>query len=146
MNKIVISVIIVFFAFSCKEIEEENGPSIKVVFEFKNNSSKNVEIKLYKPDNFLLISKSVTPSDSALLDEGFLHPAPNGPTYRLTNNLDSAELIFSDGKRLVQTMGSRGITDTINNILSDRFYKSIPELGRTRMQFTLTEQDYLRAK
>jgi hypothetical protein len=77
-----------------------------------------------------------------------LHPAPGGPTYSLTNSIDSAIIEFNDGKKLIQTVSSRGNSDTINNILIDIFYKNFESINPdfVRKQFTIKNSDYIRAK
>lgn len=146
MKKSIIILLLTLPFLACEEIIEDNGPSVPVALEFKNSTSKGAEIKLYRPDNALFMSGNIAAGDSSLLDEGYLHPAPNGPSYSLTNSLDSAVILFDDGKKLTQTFFNRGVMDTVNNVLSDRFYQSIEEQGRIRKQFILTELDYQRAQ
>jgi len=137
-----------FVLFGCKGMEEELGKTVKVKIEVKNNSTKNLKIILFTPNDSLFKLVNINSLDSVIVEEGFLRPAPTGPTYYLTSSIDSAIIEFSDGKILLQTSGSRGNNDLINNILLDINYKyyetTNPEF--TRKQFTITESDYLRAK
>ncbi|MHB1277076.1 MAG: hypothetical protein ACYC1Q_01610 [Bacteroidia bacterium] len=146
MKTRILTFLVAILFIACEENIEDNGPSIKTAFEVKNGTSKDIEISLYKPDNLLFISRNISAGDSSIMDEGFLHPAPNGPSYSLTNSLDSAVILFDDGKKLTQCFFNRGVKDTVNNVLSDRFYQSFEEQGRIRKQFILTEQDYQRAQ
>jgi hypothetical protein len=132
----------------CKDETEEIGKTGKVKIELKNSSTKDANVLLFYPDNSMFKDLYIKSNDSVIAEEGFLRPAPTGPTYNLTVNLDSAVIIFSDGKKLVQTFGARGNNDSINNILQDLRFKYFesknPEF--TRKQFTITEADYQRAK
>ena len=86
--------------------------------------------------------------DSILVDEGNIDPV-GGCSYHLTNSIDSAEILFSDDKKLMQICCERGINDTINNILTPVFYKGMvnrPKETMSKMMFTITEADHLRAK
>lgn len=134
--------------FGCEEIEEENGKSIFIKFEVKNSTSNNIKLTLYRSDDSLFKQVEILASDSIIVDEGYLHPAPGGPTYSLTNSLDSAIIEFYDGKKLIQTVGSMGRNDTINNILLDRYYNNFESTNPdfVRKQFTIKNSDYLRAK
>lgn len=129
---------------ACNE-EEPKYSVVRVTFEIRNLSSQDVELFLYNRVNQLKINESIASMDSAIVEEGFIHPAPGGPTYLLTtSNLDSAVIAFEDGKKLVQTRPSREKNDTINNILFDSSYVIYDEEGR--LQYTLTQEDYERAK
>ena len=146
--KYLIIILTILSQLGCKKIEEENGKSIFIKFEVKNNTSNSLILTLFRSNDSLFKSIEVFASDSLIIDEVFLHPAPGGPTYKLTNSLDSAILEFNDGKKLIQTVGSRGRNDTINNLLLDRYYKNFESTNPdfVRKQFTITNSDYLRAK
>jgi len=129
----------------CACNKENPEQSSRVRLEIRNLSSQDVELFLYNRVNQLKINESIASMDSAIVEEGFIHPAPGGPTYLLTtSNLDSAVIAFEDGKKLVQTRPSREKNDTINNILFDSSYVIYDEEGR--LQYTLTQEDYERAK
>lgn len=147
MKKILV-VLIIYSLIGCKKIEEENGKSIFIKFEVKNSTSNNLRLTLFRSNDSLFKNIEISASDSLIIDEGFLHPAPGGPTYSLTNSIDSAIIEFNDGKKLIQTVGSRGKNDTINNILLDNFYKNFESTNPdfVRKQFTIKNSDYLRAK
>lgn len=147
MKKILV-VLIICSLIGCKKIEEENGKSIIIKFEVKNSTSNNLRITLFRSNDSLFKNIEIFASDSMIIDEGFLHPAPGGPTYSLTNSIDSAIIEFNDGKKLIQTVGSRGRNDTINNILLDRYYKNFESTNPdfVRKQFIIKNSDYLRAK
>lgn len=134
--------------FGCKKIKEEQGKTVLVKFEVKNTSTKNLKIFLFKPNDSLFKLIDINAGDSVFADEGFLRPAPTGPTYHLTNILDSAVILFSDGKMLIQTSRNGSNIDTINNIHLSRNYQYFNEKNPdfSRQQFTITENDYLRAK
>jgi hypothetical protein len=141
---------VLFFSsilFGCKEVEEK-GKSVSVKIEVKNSSTKNLRVLLFFPNNSLFKDLNINSLDSIIVEEGFLHPAPDGPSYYLTNGVDSAEIIFSDGRKLIQTFYERGNNDTVNNILQDLRYKYFESFNPdfTRKQFTITEDDYNRAK
>lgn len=147
MKKILI-VLIIYSLFGCKKIEEENGKSIFIKFEVKNNSSYNLKLSLFRSNDSLFKNIEIFASDSLIIDEGFLHPAPGGPTYNITNSIDSVIIEFADGKKIIQTVGSRGNNDTINNILLDRYYINLETTNPVfvKKQFTISNSDYLRAK
>lgn len=147
MKKILV-VLIIYSLIGCEKIEEENGKSIIIKFEVKNSTSNNLRLTLFRSNDSLFKNIEIFASDSLIIDEGFLHPAPGGPTYSLTNSIDSAIIEFNDGKKLIQTVGSRGKNDTINNILLDIFYKNFESTNPdfVRKQFTIKNSDYLRAK
>lgn len=147
MKKILV-VLIIYSLIGCKKNEEENGKSIFIKFEVKNSTSNNLRLTLFRSNDSLFKNIEISASDSLIIDEGFLHPAPGGPTYSLTNSIDSAIIEFNDGKKLIQTVGSRGKNDTINNILIDNFYKNFESTNPdfVRKQFTIKNSDYLRAK
>jgi hypothetical protein len=134
--------------FGCKKTEEENGKSILIKFEVKNNTSYDLKISLFRSNDSLFKDVQIAALDSLIIDEGFLHPAPGGLSYNITNSIDSGIIEFNDGKKLIQTVGSRGRNDTINNILLDRFYKNFESTNPdiVRKQFTIKNSDYLRAK
>lgn len=140
--------LIITSLFGCKKLEEENGNSIRLQFEVKNSSDYNLRLKLYSSNDSLFKNVEILTSDSLIADEGFLHPAPGGPTYHLTNSLDSAIIEFNDGKKLIQTRGSRGNNDTINNILLNKYYKNFESINSdfSKKQFTIYNNDYLRAQ
>lgn len=134
------------FLMACEPIVEEQGPRAKVVLEVKNSSTVDVELRAYSQNGALYLAKGIAAGDSQMVEEGFMNPAPHGPTYALTQGLDSAVFLFSDGKKLTQCFWERGLKDSINNVLSSQFYRIINEPDRARLQFDLTEQDYLRAQ
>lgn len=142
-------ILIILSSFQgCRKNQEESGKSVLVKLEIKNASSRKVFISLFDRNNTLFKNVEISSLDSMIVEEGFLHPAPAGPNYSLTNSLDSAIIEFSDGKKLIQTARSRGNNDNINNVLIDIFYKNFESLKPefVRKQFTITESDYLRAK
>lgn len=132
----------------CKKIDKEVGKSSKIKFEVKNNSTKDCKIFLYYNNDSLYKMIEIKYLDSHIVDEGILGPAPYGPTYSLTNSLDSSIIEFSDGKKLTQKFYERGNNDEINNILSSIYYKNYEYLNPNfvRKQFVIYESDYLRAK
>ena len=147
MKKLLI-ILTICTLFGCKKIEEENGKSIFMKFEVKNVSSYNLKLSLFRSNDSLFKNIEIFASDSLIIDEGFLHPAPGGPTYNITNSIDSAVIEFADGKKLIQTVGSRGNNDTTNNILFDRYYRNLETTKSdfVKKQFTISNSDYLRAK
>ncbi len=137
--------IIICFLFSnCDETDKGNLVNYK--FYIKNETGKSFSLSLFKQNNSLFSSTSINIDSIELLDEGFLDPGFD-IQFSLTKDLDSAEFIFSDGKKLVQTYFNRGINDTINNVLSSSYFKmsNSNEITKTFF-FTLSENDYLRAK
>jgi hypothetical protein len=137
---ILFSALIIIFS-SCKG-EDEDVKSRFVQFEIKNESNKDATIFLYRINNDLFKSLKLNSGDSNILDEGFTRRAPSYPTYSLTLSIDSAVIIFSDNKKLIQTYAPRGYNDTINNILDDRFYNDV----NGKLRFTLKQSDYLRSQ
>ena len=131
----------------CACNKENPEQSSRVRLEIRNLSSQDVELFLYDRVNELAINESIASMDSAIVEEGFIHPAPGGPTYLLTSsNLDSAVIVFDDGKKLVQTSYARSSYDSINNILHPTFYKGFIDESATRLQFTISNSDYDRAE
>lgn len=147
MKKIMI-ILTIYSLLGCNKTEEENGKSIYIKFEVKNSTSNDLKLTLFRSNDSLFKDVKIAALDSLILDEGFLHPAPGGPTYSLTNSIDSAIIEFKDGKKLIQTVGSRGRNDTINNILFDSYYKNFESINSdfVRKQFTIKNSDYLRAE
>ncbi len=141
-------ILIIYCLFGCNKTEEENGKSIFIKFEIKNSTSNSLKLTLFRSNDSLFKHVEIFASDSLIIDEGFLHPAPGGSSFNLTNSIDSAIIEFDDGKKLIQTYGSRGNNDTINNILLDRYYKNFESTNPdfVRKQFTIKNSDYLRAK
>ncbi len=146
--KNLIIILTILSLIGCEGTEEENGESVFIKFEIKNSTSNNIKLSLFRRNDSLFKYVEIFASDSLIVDEGYLHPAPGGSSYKLTNSLDSAIIEFNDGKKLIQTVGSRGRNDTINNILLDRFYKNFESTNPdfVRKQFTIKNSDYLRAK
>jgi hypothetical protein len=141
---ILFSALIIIFS-SCKG-EDEDVKSMNFRFIVKNESFKNITIYFYYPNNNLYKQISISSNDSAIVDEGNISPV-GGSTFSLTNSLDSAIILFADGKKLIQTFYERGNNDTINNVLSSLHYKSLtPNESIKNQLFILTENDYLRAK
>jgi|GEM_PF-3206874 hypothetical protein len=131
---------------SCDKPDDASAQNISFQFIVKNSTSKNVDLFLYTSSDNLFKTITIKSLDSQLVDEGNVSPV-GGTTLSITNSLDSAVFKFIDSKILIQTVSSRGINDTINNVLSSVFYKSISP-GETikKKLFILTENDYLRAK
>jgi hypothetical protein len=148
MKTLLIIITALFVVQGCKEETEGLGKTWTIYFEVTNKSTKDARIMLYKTNNELFRDTLIKSSDSAIVDQGFLHPAPDGPTYQLTRTLDSAEIIFSDGRKLIQTSGLRGNNDFVNNILLGINYTNyeVQNTDIVRDQFVLTEDDYLRAQ
>jgi len=127
---------------SCKGEDEDGANKARFIqFEIKNESNKDATIFLYGSYNDLFKSLKVNSGDSSIMDQGSTGQAPSPPTYSLTRTLDSAVILFSDNKKLIQTYAARGNNDTINNILDDLFYNDVN--GKSR--FTLKQSDYLRS-
>lgn len=127
--------------------DEEIAQSTKVKFEILNLSTQNVELFIYGRNNQLEISESIRFMDSTIVEEGFIHPAPDGPDYKLTTSrLDSAVIVFADDRKLTQTAFSRGNNDAVNNILIESHYIINNEQDISRFQFTISLADYERAK
>lgn len=148
MKHATIFLMLISSLIGCRKIEEEKGNSIFIKFEVKNLTSKDLKLLLFRSNDSLFKNVQIIAGDSMIIDEGFLHPAPGGPTYYLTSSLDSAVVEFSDGKKLIQTAGERGNNDTINNMLIDIYYKIFEQFNTeiVRKQFVVNENDYLRAK
>lgn len=148
MKHTIIFLVIISSLIGCQKIEEEKGKSIFIKFEVKNLTSKDLKLMLFRSNDSLYKKVQIIAGDSMITDEGFLHPAPGGPTYSLTSSLDSAIIKFSDGKTLIQTAGERGINDTINNILVDIHYRIYEHFNseNVRQQFIINESDYMRSK
>ncbi len=146
--KKILAVLIIYSLIGCNKNEEENGKSIFIKFEVKNSTSNNITLTLFRSNDSLFKNVEIIASDSLIVDEGYLHSAPGGSSYKLTNSLDSAIIEFSDGKKLIQTVGSRGNNDTINNILLVKYYKNIESRNTDfiKKQFTINNNDYLRAQ
>ncbi len=131
---------------SCDKPDDASAKTISFQFIVKNSTSKNVDLFLYTTSNNLFNTITIKSLDSQIVDEGNVSPV-GGTTYSITNSLDSAVFKFVDSKILIQTVSSRGINDTINNVLSSVFYKSIsPDETIKKKIFVLTENDYQRAK
>ena len=140
--KYIFTIIMISSLFqSCKDPSELNIKARFIQFEIKNESSKDVTIYLYKRNNDFYKSVNVYHGDSAILDEGYETP-PYTPTYAITVSIDSAVILFSDNKRLIQTFENRGNNDTVNNILDRSFYSEINK----KYKFSLKQSDYLRSK
>ncbi len=146
--KIISLIAMLSINYSCDENIEASGISTLVKLEVRNNAKKNVTIDFYYSNRTLFKKVLINSQDSIVVEEGYLRPAPTGPEYSLTHSLDSAIIVFEDGKVLTQTFFDRGNNDTINNILISSNYKSFESFNPTfaRLQFTLTQADYLRAK
>ncbi len=147
MKKLLILVSFFSIIISCKR-DDSNQKTILFRFFIKNETSKNVKISFFYPNNELFKEISINSNDSILVDEGSLQIAPRGPSYNLTYSIDSAIIDFEDGKKIIQTIGIRSNNDTINNILLINNYKRYEMVNPNyvRKQFTVTTQDYLRAK
>ena len=126
--------------------ETDSGNSIYHEYWLKNESGKTVTLYLYKKDSSLFSSIVALDSSLHLIDKGENDPG-FGMQYYITNRLDSAQFIFSDGKKLVQTYLEKGLNDTINNVLAEAFYKPASTTENKRvLVFTLTPSDYNRSK
>jgi hypothetical protein len=147
MKKLVF-MLALYSLLGCNKTEEENGKSIYIKFEVKNSTSNDLKLTFFRSNDSIFKYIQIKTLESLIIDEGFLHPAPGGPSYNMTNSIDSAIIEFNDGKKLIQTAGSRGKNDTINNILLDRYYTNYESINPdfVRKQFTIKNSDYLRAK
>jgi hypothetical protein len=142
---LIISAFLSIIIQSCED-EDRNVKSMNFRFFVKNESLRNLTIYFYYPNNDLYKQISISSNDSTIVDEGNISPV-GGSTFSLTNSLDSAIILFADGKKLIQTFYERGNNDTINNVLSSMHYKSLtPNESIKNQLFILTENDYLRAK
>lgn len=148
--------LIMFLAFllqSCDKKtvapEEKEKSELRYRYYAKNNSGETAYVYLYRWDNSILTAVGINPSDSMMIDYSF-NSTKGTFMQELYRTLDSAIILFPNDKKLVQTIslnGNRITRDTINNILSPDNYKTV-KTDETSYQstFTLTENDYLRAK
>ena len=144
-----LTALLALFMQNCKENIESEGDTALVKIEILNLSDKKVRIMLFHSNQSIFKDANINSLDSVILDEGFIHPAPGPITYKLTlSSIDSAQIIFADGKKLIQTYFKENYLDTINNLLRRDDYKTFESQNPSfaRLQFTLNQSDYLRAK
>lgn len=144
---LITGIILITHLFGCKKPNEKTKV-IYYEFLLHNQSDNSVTLNLYKRDNSLYNSTFIDSNQTQLIDSGNKYFSLGGPDFYLTVNLDSAEFIFKDNKKLVmQPYPVNGVLDTINNVTLIGYYKLIKETYDKRtFLFTLTQSDYLRAK
>jgi hypothetical protein len=146
MTRLSVLLLISFSLLSCRN-EEVTVALSSIKIELKNASSQNTRFLFFDFDGSVYKEALINSGDSIIIEEGVINPAPDGPTYSITMALDSAQIIFPNMKKLIQTKGeNRTFRDTVNSVLHETYYKRYSEGNFTRMQFTLTEEDYLRAQ
>jgi hypothetical protein len=140
MKKLIQFFLLALFIQSCED-EVKNDKTKFVSFETKNETTMNATIRLFRRNNDLFKEIIINSGDSSIVDEGYDTP-PYTPTFSLTVSIDSAVILFSDNKKLIQTIENRGNNDNINNILRRDFYVNV----NNKLRFTLKQSDYLRAQ
>lgn len=129
----------------CNETDKK-GKVVYYEFMLVNKSTKPVTLNLFRKDTVLYNSIFIDSNLTQLIDKGNEDPGM-AQEFFLTNLLDSAQFIFSDGKMLTQTYFKKGNNDTINNVLFIIHYNTIELTDeKKKLLFTLTEADYLRAR
>ena len=139
------SILLLFllFNFACEKDKNET-PLKEIKFEVKNNSSLGFRIEFYYPNNSKFSETNISPSYSIVIDSGYIYPAPDGPSYKITYLVDSATITFSDGKKLYYTKNPNK-PETNNPLLISSYY--IQEFQSYYLNtFTITTEDYNKAK
>ena len=138
-----VSILLIFN--SCDKTDQDAN-SYSFTYMLKNQSGKDIELGLYNPDNTLFKKYVVAMDSTVLLDKGVSNPV-TGTDLHLINSLDSAVFTFNDGRILVQTFYNRGVSDTVNNVLSVKSYQTVSSVKNShKLLFILTEEDYNRSK